>query len=80
MPRRAADDRVRLLHGPYRAPRPDAAAAEQTGAGALADGPALDLSPEIVAERLLELEGLDGRLFLVLARLADAVDPVGACR
>jgi hypothetical protein len=55
------------------------AAAAQTGADALADGPALDLSPEVVAELVLELETLAGRLELVLDRLSAAVDPVGAC-
>ena len=34
----------------------------------------------MLAELLLEVETLAGRLDLVLARLADAVDPVGLTR
>jgi hypothetical protein len=50
-----------------------------TAAEAL-DGAALDLSPEILAEQLLAVKTLAGRLELVLDRLSAAVDPVGACR
>jgi hypothetical protein len=56
--------------------RPAVASAAQTGADAL-DGAALDLGNGTLAELLLELESLDGRLALVLDRLACAADPVG---
>jgi hypothetical protein len=46
----------------------------------IAKGAALDLSPMILAELLLELDTLAGRLDLVLDRLAGAADPVGVAR
>src|SRR5262249_45118744 len=52
------------------------AAAAQTGADALARAP-LDLADGTLAELLVELESLDGRLALVLDRLASTADPVG---
>jgi hypothetical protein len=52
-------------------------ASTATAAEALGDGAALDLPSSVLAESLLEVEMLAGRLDLVLARLADAVDPVG---
>jgi hypothetical protein len=45
-----------------------------TAAEAL-DGVRLDLADGTLAELLLELESLDGRLALVLDRLASAADP-----
>jgi hypothetical protein len=56
------------------------ATATTTAAAALGDGAALDLPPSVLAELLLEVETLPGRLDLVLARLADAVDPVGVSK
>jgi hypothetical protein len=55
-------------------------AATATAAEALGDGAALDLPPSVLAELLLEVETLAGRLDLVPARLADAVDPVGVSK
>jgi hypothetical protein len=52
-------------------------ASTATVAEALGDTAALDLPPSVLAELLLEVETLAGWLNLVLARLADAVDPVG---
>jgi hypothetical protein len=54
-------------------------ASTATAAEALDDGAALDLPPSVLAELLLEVERLARRLGLELARLADAVDPVGTC-
>jgi hypothetical protein len=53
-------------------------ASATTAAEALFDGAALDLPRSVLAELLLEVGTLAGRLDLVLARLADAVDPLGA--
>ena len=53
-------------------------AATATAAEALGDGAALDLPPSVLAELLLEVETLAGRLDLVLDRLATSADPVGA--
>jgi hypothetical protein len=64
-----------LLHA-----RLDALGAAATTAAEALDGARLDLSPDILAELLLEVETLSGRLELVLDRLSAAVDPVGACR
>jgi hypothetical protein len=54
-------------------------AATATAVEALGDGAALDLPPSGLAELPLEVETLAGRLDLVLARLADAVDRVAVC-
>jgi hypothetical protein len=50
-----------------------------TAAGAL-HGSRLDLADGTLAQLLTELESLDGRLALVLDRLASAADPVRACK
>jgi hypothetical protein len=42
-------------------------------------GATLTLCERTLAELLPELQSLDGRLALVLDRLAGAADPVGAC-
>jgi hypothetical protein len=53
-------------------------ASTATAAEALADsGAALDLPPRVLAELLLEVETLAGRLDLVLDSLATAADPAG---
>jgi hypothetical protein len=51
-------------------------ASTATAAEALADGTALDLPPSVLAELLLEVETLAGRLDLVLDRLAGATNPL----
>jgi hypothetical protein len=56
------------------------AASAQTGADALADAGALDLGDGTLEQMVAELQTLDGRLALLLDRLATAADPVGVGR
>jgi hypothetical protein len=44
------------------------------------EGAQLDLPPSGVAELVLEVKTLAGRMDLALARMADCVDPVGLTR
>jgi hypothetical protein len=57
--------------------RLDALGAAATTAADALDGARLDLADGTLAELLLELDSLDGRLALVLDSLAAAADPVG---
>jgi hypothetical protein len=58
----------------------DLLGASATTAAEALEGTQLDLPPSVVAELVLEVENLAGRMDLVLARLADAVDPMGLTR
>jgi hypothetical protein len=55
-------------------------ASTATAVEALGDGAALDLPPSVLADLLLEVETLTGKLDLVLDGLALATDPVGLAR